>query len=56
MLGDPEGTFSSMITETNGKEKRVIGIRTEDGRRHFADLVIVAGERKTCATDCMTRD
>ncbi|KAF9877051.1 hypothetical protein CkaCkLH20_05317 [Colletotrichum karsti] len=42
VLGDPEGTFSSMITETNGKEKRVIGIRTGDGRRHFADLVIVA--------------
>lgn len=32
-----------MITETNGTEKRVIGLRTADGRRHFADLVIVAG-------------
>ena len=35
-----------MITETNGKEKKIIGIRTADGRRHFADLVIVAGEMK----------
>ncbi|KAM0324311.1 hypothetical protein ACHAQA_008088 [Verticillium albo-atrum] len=42
ILGDPEGTFSSMITESNGTEKRVIGLRTADGRRHFADLVIVA--------------
>ncbi|TPX13733.1 uncharacterized protein E0L32_005936 [Thyridium curvatum] len=42
VLGDPVGKLSSLITENNGREKRVAGIKTCDGLRHFGDLVIVA--------------
>lgn len=43
VLGDPQGKLASLITEKIGQEKKVIGIRTCDGQRHAADLVIVAG-------------
>lgn len=43
MLGEPQGKFESLIIENNGRAKRAAGIRTADGKRHFGDLVIVAG-------------
>lgn len=43
VLGDPKGKFVNFITETNGTEKKVKGIKTADGLRHLGDLVIAAG-------------
>ncbi|KAL2673904.1 hypothetical protein Neosp_012348 [[Neocosmospora] mangrovei] len=42
VLGDPKGKLSSLIIENDGLNKRVAGIKTCDGLRHFGDLVIVA--------------
>ncbi|KAM6510820.1 hypothetical protein FSOLCH5_011265 [Fusarium solani] len=42
VLGDPQGKLSSLIVENDGLNKRVAGIKTCDGLRHFGDLVIVA--------------
>ncbi|RDL31799.1 Uncharacterized protein BP5553_09201 [Venustampulla echinocandica] len=42
VLGEPQGKLESLIYENNGTQKRVIGIKTYDGKRHFSDLVIVA--------------
>ncbi|KAH7131605.1 FAD dependent oxidoreductase [Dactylonectria estremocensis] len=42
VLGDPQGKFSSLIIENDGVHKRVAGIKTCDGLRHFGDLVVVA--------------
>ncbi|KAI8649199.1 DAO domain-containing protein [Fusarium keratoplasticum] len=42
VLGEPQGKFETLIIENNGRAKRVAGIRTADGKRHFGDLVIVA--------------
>ncbi|KAJ4197101.1 hypothetical protein NW759_016364 [Fusarium solani] len=42
VLGDPQGKLSSLIIENDGLNKRVAGIKTCDGLRHFGDLVIVA--------------
>ncbi|KAH6989671.1 FAD dependent oxidoreductase [Ilyonectria sp. MPI-CAGE-AT-0026] len=42
VLGDPQGKISSLIIEKEGLQKRVIGIKTCDGKRHFSDLVVVA--------------
>ncbi|KAJ3456574.1 hypothetical protein MRS44_016597 [Fusarium solani] len=42
VLGDPKGKLSSLIVENDGLNKRVAGIKTCDGLRHFGDLVIVA--------------
>ncbi|ORY56985.1 FAD dependent oxidoreductase [Pseudomassariella vexata] len=42
VLGEPQGQFKTLIIESNGTQKRVAGIKTCDGKRHFGDLVIVA--------------
>ncbi|KAJ4186392.1 hypothetical protein NW755_007687 [Fusarium falciforme] len=42
VLGDPQGKLTSLIVENDGLNKRVAGIKTSDGLRHFGDLVIVA--------------
>ncbi|KAM6529208.1 hypothetical protein FALCPG4_007354 [Fusarium falciforme] len=42
VLGEPQGKLDTLIIDNNGKAKRVAGIRTSDGKRHFGDLVIVA--------------
>lgn len=49
VLGDPQGKFESLITENNRREKKVAGIKTCDGTRHFGDLIIMAGKRTTKA-------
>lgn len=36
--------METLIIENNGRAKKVAGIKTFDGKRHFGDLVIVAGE------------
>jgi hypothetical protein len=43
ILGDPHGKLSNLIIENDGVNKKVAGIQTCDGVRHFGDLVIVAG-------------
>ncbi|KAH6974176.1 FAD dependent oxidoreductase [Ilyonectria sp. MPI-CAGE-AT-0026] len=42
VLGEPQGKFETLIVENNATQKRVAGIKTCDGKRHFGDLVIVA--------------
>ncbi|KAG2413370.1 hypothetical protein HFD88_002559 [Aspergillus terreus] len=42
VLGDPHGKLSNLIIENDGVNKKVAGIQTCDGVRHFGDLVIVA--------------
>lgn len=44
VLGERQGKIERFITEQNGSDKKVKGIRTADGLSHFGDLVIVAGE------------
>lgn len=38
VLGDPEGKFTSFITEKNGQDKKITGIMTADGLRHMGDI------------------
>ncbi|KAJ5178948.1 hypothetical protein N7492_002158 [Penicillium capsulatum] len=42
ILGRPHGELENLIIDKSGAEKRVTGIQTRDGRRHSADLVVVA--------------
>ncbi|CAP98823.1 Pc22g15350 [Penicillium rubens Wisconsin 54-1255] len=42
VLGRPHGELDHLITEGNGSDKRIKGIRTCDGLAHAADLVVVA--------------
>ncbi|KAM0415764.1 hypothetical protein ACHAPT_013269 [Fusarium lateritium] len=42
VLGEPHGKLETLIIENNGRAKRVAGIKTSDGKRHFGDLVIIA--------------
>lgn len=44
VLGRPHGELDHLITEGNGSDKRIKGIRTCDGLAHAADLVVVACE------------
>ncbi|KAL3476717.1 FAD dependent oxidoreductase [Aspergillus californicus] len=42
VLGRPQGELEQLITVQSGSSKKVTGIRTRDGKSHFADLVVVA--------------
>lgn len=44
VLGDPQGKLSNVVIDENGAQKRVKGIKTDDGLTHFGDLVIIAGQ------------
>lgn len=44
VLGEPQGKLETLITEANGSQRKVIGIKTYDGQSHFGDLIIVACE------------
>lgn len=46
--GAEEGEFASFVVAGSGDSKRVTGIRTKDGKEHFADLVIMACKRPSC--------
>ncbi|KAI0939660.1 hypothetical protein AcW1_004614 [Taiwanofungus camphoratus] len=47
VLGPGKGTFVSFRVEGSGSSKRVIGIVTQDGKEHDADLVIMASGSAT---------
>ncbi|KZT65784.1 FAD dependent oxidoreductase [Daedalea quercina L-15889] len=40
--GPEKGAFVSLLVESSGGSKRVMGIRSKDGQEHLADLVIMA--------------
>lgn len=42
ILGQPQGELKHLIVSETTTSKRVTGIKTHDGLRHYADLVVVA--------------
>ncbi|KAF2122990.1 FAD dependent oxidoreductase [Lophiotrema nucula] len=42
VLGPSEGKLDDLIVEPRGDSKQVKGLRTKDGKEHFADVTIVA--------------
>ena len=43
-LGPEIGKLDDLINEGAGTLKKIVGLRTVDGKEHKADLVIIAGE------------
>lgn len=44
VLGPEVGRLDDLIVEESNGKKKIVGLRTVDGKEHGADLVIVAGE------------
>ena len=42
LLGPEEGGFDALVTQGEGEGKKVVGVRTKDGKVHPGDKVIVA--------------
>ena len=49
VFGGQQGTFESLVEEDTHvrPNKRVVGLRTKDGKVHSADTVIIAGKIRT---------
>lgn len=44
ILGSERGRLKSLVTTGSGEARKVVGITTEDGEKHKADVVVVACE------------
>lgn len=42
VLGSPRGRLKNLVTTGSGEARKIIGIATEDGEKHKADVVVVA--------------